>query len=365
MTDFTPNDHLFMTQALRLAEQGLYTSMPNPRVGCVIVNDGVVVGRGAHLKAGTPHAEVHALTQAGVEANGATAYVTLEPCSHHGRTPPCAEALINAGIIKVVIAMQDPNPLVSGQGIASLQAAGITVLTDLMAQQASDLNAGFIARMANSKPLVRSKIAASLDGKTALSNGVSQWITGAAARSDVQHWRARSCAVMTGIGTVLKDNPGLTVRELDIGRQPISVIVDSRLRIPLEAKLLKNEQVLIAFASDPEHKAEKLTAMGISLLCIPNDEGKVCLKRLLGHLASNEVNELMVEGGDGLNGALMALKLIDELVIYYAPKLMGSDAKGMFALPPLQTMQEAVSLDVIEVRQFGSDIRVLARCAAL
>lgn len=363
MTDFTPDDHLFMTQALRLAEQGLYTSMPNPRVGCIIVNDGAVVGEGAHLKAGTPHAEIHALKQAGNQATGATAYVTLEPCNHHGLTPPCAEALIKAGIAKVVIAMQDPNPLVSGQGIAAIQAAGITVLTGLMQQQAAALNAGFISRMANKLPFVRSKIAASLDGKTALNNGVSQWITGPAARSDVQHWRARSCAVMTGIGTVLKDNPSLTVRELDIERQPISIVVDSQLRIPLDAKLLNNPQVLVAFASDPENKAEALIAKGISLLCIPNDDGKVCLESLLSHLASEQVNEVMVEGGDGLNGALMALKCIDELVIYYAPKLMGSDAKGMFALPALQTMEEAIALDVIEVRQFGQDIRVLARCA--
>ena len=363
MTDFTPDDHLFMTQALRLAEQGLYTSMPNPRVGCVIVHDGGVVGEGAHLKAGTPHAEIHALNQAGSKAKGATAYVTLEPCNHHGLTPPCTEALIQADVAKVVIAMQDPNPLVSGQGIAAIQAAGITVLTGLMQQQALALNAGFISRMANSRPFVRSKIAASLDGKTALNNGVSQWITGAAARSDVQHWRARSCAVMTGIGTVLKDDPSLTVRELDIGRQPISIVVDSHLRIPLDAKLLKNELVLIAFSSDPENKAEALVAKGISLLCIPNDEGKVCLESLLSHQASEQVNEVMVEGGDGLNGALMALKCIDELVIYYAPKLMGSDAKGMFALPALQTMQEAIALEVIEVRQFGQDIRVRARCA--
>jgi diaminohydroxyphosphoribosylaminopyrimidine deaminase / 5-amino-6-(5-phosphoribosylamino)uracil reductase len=363
-TNFTPDDHIFMTQALRLAEQGLYTSMPNPRVGCVVVKDDVVVGEGTHLTAGTPHAEVHALKQAGVRAMGATVYVTLEPCSHHGRTPPCAEALIKAGVQKVVVAMQDPNPLVAGQGIALIQAAGISVLTGLMQKQALALNEGFIARMAKSTPFVRSKIAASLDGKTALSNGVSQWITGAAARSDVQHWRARSCAVMTGIGTVLKDDPSLTVRELDIGRQPISVVVDSHLRIPLDAKLLKNEQVLIAFATDPENKAEQLVAKGVSLLCIPNGEGKVSLTSLLRHLGSNEVNEVMVEGGEGLNGALMALKLIDELVIYYAPKLMGSDAKGMFAMPTLGTMQEVVSLNVIEVRQFGNDIRLLARSVA-
>ncbi|MFW5431331.1 MAG: bifunctional diaminohydroxyphosphoribosylaminopyrimidine deaminase/5-amino-6-(5-phosphoribosylamino)uracil reductase RibD [Methylophilaceae bacterium] len=362
MTEFTPDDHLYMTQALRLAEQGLYTSMPNPRVGCVIVKDGVVVGEGAHIKAGTPHAEVHALKQAGQKAKGATAYATLEPCSHHGCTAPCADALVKAGLDKVIIAMQDPNPLVSGQGIALIESAGITVQTGLMQPQAQALNTGFISRMTKQLPLVRSKIAASLDGKTALSNGESKWITSAAARSDVQHWRARSCAMMTGIGTILSDNPSLTVREHNIERQPVSVIVDSQLRIPLDAKVLQNPEVLIAFATDTANKAEQLAAIGISLLCIPNEQGKVCLQSLLSHLASNEVNEVMVEGGDGLNGALMALKCIDELVIYYAPKLMGSDGKGMFAIPTLQSMQDVVDLSVIEVRQFGDDIRVLARC---
>lgn len=361
MIDFTPEDHLYMTQALRLAEQGMYTSMPNPRVGCVIVNDGTVVGEGAHIKTGTPHAEVHALKQAEGKTKGATVYVTLEPCSHHGRTPPCTEALVNSGIIKVVIAMQDPNPLVAGKGIAHLEAAGMIVLTGLAQQQAQALNVGFISRMATQLPLVRSKIAASLDGKTALSNGESQWITGTAARADVQHWRARSCAILTGIGTILSDNPSLTVREQAIERQPMSVIVDSQLRVPLNAKVLQNPEVLIAFATDVDHKAEQLAGKGVSLLCIPNDEGKVCLETLLKHLASNEVNELMVEGGEGLNGALMSLQLIDELIIYYAPKLMGTDGKGMFGLPALTSMDGVVGLDVTEVRQFGQDIRILAR----
>jgi diaminohydroxyphosphoribosylaminopyrimidine deaminase / 5-amino-6-(5-phosphoribosylamino)uracil reductase len=363
MTDFTPDDYLYMTQALRLAEQGLNTTSPNPRVGCVIVKDGKVVGEGAHLKAGLPHAEVYALQQAGINAKGATVYVTLEPCGHHGRTPPCAEALVQAGVAKVIMAMQDPNPLVSGQGVTTIESANITVLTGLLQSQAQSLNPGFITRMTHRMPYVRSKIAASLDGKTALQNGVSQWITGSQARTDVQHWRARSCAVMTGIGTVLKDNPSLTVRELAIGRQPISVIVDSHLKIPLDAKLLNNEQVLIAFAKDAENKAERLTEMGVSLLCIPDSQGRVCLKGLLSHLASNDVNEVMVEGGEGLNGALMALKLIDELIIYYAPKLMGSDAKSMFAFTAIQSMQEAVSLNVLDVRQFGNDFRVIAKCA--
>lgn len=363
MTQFTPDDHLFMMQALRLAKQGLNTSMPNPRVGCLIVKDGKVIGEGAHLRAGTPHAEVHAIQQASVSTNGATAYVTLEPCSHHGRTPPCAEALINAGVTKVVIAMQDPNPLVSGQGVALLKAAGIEVLIGLMQQQAQALNPGFIKRMTQRMPYIRSKIATSLDGKTALSNGVSQWITSAASRTDVQHWRARSCAIMTGIGTVLQDNPSLTVRDLEIGRQPLCVIVDSQLRIPIEAKVLNNKHVLIAFATDVENKASQLTALGVELLCIPNEMGKVCLTSLLSHLASIEINELLVEAGEGLNGALMQLKQIDELVIYYAPKLMGNEGKSLFALPKLQTMAEAIDLNIVDVRQVGPDIRVLANCA--
>ncbi len=362
MTNFTPDDHQYMAQALRLAKLGLYSTMPNPRVGCVIVKNNQVVGEGAHLKAGTPHAEIHALTQAGEQAAGATAYVTLEPCSHHGKTPPCAEALINAAVAKVIIAMEDPNPLVAGKGIAALQAAGIEVNSGLMQQQAQVLNPGFISRMVNRRPYVRSKIAASLDGKTALANGVSQWITGAAARKDVQHWRAQSCAILTGIGTILKDNPSLTIRDLPIERQPISVVVDSDLRIPLSAKILQNPSVLIAFARDPDNKANALAERGVSLLSIPGDDGHVCLNSLLSHLASNEVNEVMVEGGELLNGSLMRLKMIDELIIYYAPKLMGGDSKNMFAFSSLQTMEDAVPINVTDIRMFGDDIRILARC---
>lgn len=367
MTDFAAFDHTFMAQALRLAERGLYTTMPNPRVGCVIVKDGIIVGEGAHVKAGEPHAEVLALRQAGECAKGATVYVTLEPCSHFGKTPPCADALVQADVAKVIAAMQDPNPLVAGQGLARLAAQGIEVASGLMQAQAEALNPGFISRMNKKMPFVRSKIAASLDGKTALSNGASQWITGEAARRDVQHWRARSCVIMTGIGTVLSDNPSLTVREIALERQPLRVVVDSQLRTPLNAKVLQNgranSQTLIAFAHDPDEKAEKLFEAGAELLCVPDEQGKVCLKTLLSHLAANEINEVLVEGGEGLNGALMAQKLIDELIIYYAPKIMGSDAKGMFATPSLTAMQQAVSLDILEVRQFGADIRLRAKLA--
>ena len=363
MSNFSPADHTFMAQALRIAERGLYTTMPNPRVACVIVKDGVIVGEGAHLKAGEPHAEVLALRQAGDKAEGATVYVTLEPCSHYGKTPPCADALVEAKVAKVIAAMQDPNPLVAGQGLARLAGQGIQTQSDLMQAQAEALNPGFISRMTRNLPFVRSKIAASLDGKTALSNGESQWITGDAARHDVQHWRAQSCAIMTGVGTVLSDNPSLTVREIELERQPLRVVVDSFLRTPVNAKVLQNGRTLIAFALDSEDKAESLFEAGAELLCIPNDAGKVCLKTLLSHLASNEINEVLVEGGEGLNGALMSQGLIDELLIYYAPKLMGSDAKGMFAMPPFTEMQQALNLQILDVRQFGADIRLRAKLA--
>ena len=363
MTHFSASDHSFMAHALRLAEQGLYISMPNPRVGCVIVKNGEIVGEGAHLKAGEPHAEVLALRQAGEQAKGATAYVTLEPCSHFGKTPPCADALVQAGVAKVIAAMQDPNPLVAGQGLARLSGQGIEVASGLMQAQVEALNLGFISRMIKNMPFVRSKIAASLDGKTALENGTSQWVTGEAARRDVQHWRARSCAIMTGVGTVLQDNPSLTVRDIALERQPLRVVVDSHLRTPVNAKVLQNGRTLIAFALDSEDKAEALFEAGVELLCIPNEADKVCLKTLLSHLASNEINEVMVEGGEGLNGAMLAQGLIDELLIYYAPKIMGSAAKSMFSMPPFANMNQALNLQVLDVRQFGDDIRMRAKLA--
>lgn len=362
---FTASDHIFMTRALGLAEQGLYTTMPNPRVGCVIVKNNEIVGEGAHLKAGEPHAEVLALRAAGERAHGATVYVTLEPCAHHGKTPPCAEALAQVKVAKVIAAMQDPNPLVAGNGLAYLQSHGIETAVGLMQTHAEALNPGFISRMTRNLPFVRSKIAASLDGRTALSNGESQWITGDAARLDVQHWRARSCAILTGVGTVLKDNPSLTVRGLEsagaLERQPLRVVVDSQLRTPLNSKVLQGGRTLIVFAIDAENRTEQIFETGAELLCIPNDAGKVCLKTLLSHLASNEINEVLVEGGEGLNGAMLAQNLIDEFVLYYAPKIMGSDAKGMFAMPPFTHMQQALNLQVLDVRQFGADIRIRAK----
>ena len=362
---FTADDHIFMTRALQLAELGLYTTMPNPRVGCVIVKDGpkgkIVIGEGAHLKVGEPHAEIHALKQAGAAAKGATVYVTLEPCNHIGRTPPCSEALFHAGVAKVVAAMQDPNPLVAGSGLAHLQSHGVEVASGLMQAQTEALNPGFISRMTQNKPFVRSKIAASLDGKTALNNGVSQWITSEPARLDVQHWRARSCAILTGIGTVLADNPSMTVRDIDISRQRLKVIVDSHLKTPIDAKILQGGNALIAFAQPNPQKEAQLLAAGAQLLFLPNSGGTVCLQTLLSHLAAYEINEVLVEAGEGLNGALLALSAVDELLIYYAPKLIGSGAKGLFALPAFTQMNQAIDLDLIEIRQIGKDLRLRAK----
>lgn len=365
---FTAADHDYMAQALRLAEQGLYSCMPNPRVGCVIVKDGVVIGQGAHLRAGEPHAEVHALRMAQQHAPtkiaGADVYVTLEPCSHHGRTPPCADALVQAGVGRVIAAMQDPNPLVAGRGLAHLAAHGIATASGLMQAQAGELNIGFIARMTQGRPWVRSKIAASLDGRTALANGTSKWISGEAARHDVQRWRARSSAILTGIDTVLADDPQLDVRDaalLASARQPLRVVVDSRLRISPAARVLQGGTTLIAYAGDPDAKAEALRQAGAELVLLPDGADRVCLKSLMQALAQREINELMVEAGQGLNGALLRHELIDELLLYYAPLLMGSAAKAMFALPELTQMQQRTELEILDLRAMGNDIRLRAR----
>lgn len=359
------SDDYFMQQALTLAQQGMYTTMPNPRVGSVVVRDGVIVGRGAHLRAGEPHAEVHALREAGDLAKGADVYVTLEPCSHQGRTPPCADALIAAGVKRVIVAMQDPNPKVAGSGLAKLAAAGIEVTSGLMEHEARALNPGFISRMTRGTPYVRSKIAASLDGRTALANGVSKWITGEVARHDVQAWRARSCAIMTGVCTVLLDDPQMQVRREDLvallaGRQPLRVVVDSRLRTPLNAAILQGGGTLLAYATDTEGKAGMLEAAGISTICLPNASGRVDLQRLLQHLATLEINEVLVEAGPGLNGALQEASLIDAYLLYYAPVLMGNDARGMLAMPGFTDMSQRITLDVQEVSAIGEDIRIQA-----
>jgi diaminohydroxyphosphoribosylaminopyrimidine deaminase / 5-amino-6-(5-phosphoribosylamino)uracil reductase len=363
---FSIADHTYMTLALRLAERGLYTTQPNPRVGSVIVKNHQIIGQGAHLKAGEPHAEVFALREAGANAEGADAYVTLEPCNHHGRTPPCVDALIKAGVKRVVVAMQDPNPLVAGNGIKRLQAHGIEVEVGLMEAESKSLNLGFISRMTSALPYVRCKIAASLDGRTALNNGKSLWITGEPARLDVQHWRAQSCAIVTGIGTVLTDNPTMNVRLANTSRQPLRVIVDSNLQTPIDCKVLNPEllvisPVLIAYAQDANHKASALTATGAQLLHLPNENGRVNLHDLLTNLATRGVNEVLLEAGQSLNGAFLQADLVDEFIFYYALKLMGADAKGMFAISELIEMQQATDLQVFDVRQIGQDIRVRAK----
>lgn len=350
----------WMTRALRLAARGLYTTTPNPRVGCVIVKHDQVVGEGAHLKAGEPHAEVHALQMAGDLARNATAYVTLEPCSHFGRTPPCADALVKAGVSRVVVAMQDPNPLVSGNGIARLRAQGIAVTVGICEAQARALNPGFILRMTQQRPYVRLKVAASLDGRTALANGASQWITSADARKDVHHWRAQSCAIVTGIGSILKDNAALTVRDVMTTRQPLRVIMDSQLCIPVDAKVLQDGHAIVAYAQGEAAKLEMLQVMGVRTWHLPNAQGQVDTAALIQALAALPCNEVLVEAGATLNGAFLQSGQVDELLLYYAPKLMGSPAHGMFVLPEFTQMAEVHALQILDIRQLGHDIRIQA-----
>lgn len=360
---FTAADHRWMAEALQLAERGLWTTSPNPRVGCVLVApSGEVVGTGWHEKAGGPHAEIHALRAARDRARGATAYVTLEPCSHHGRTPPCAEALIAAGVARVVAAMTDPNPLVAGHGLASLQAAGIETACGLLESEAHELNIGFVSRMTRGRPWLRLKAAASLDGKTALNNGVSQWITSPDARRDGQRWRARACAVLTGIGTVRGDDPQLNVREVDTPRQPLRVIVDSRLETPPTARILQGGgPVLVAGAVADAVKMAALQAAGAEVVILPNAEGKVDLAELLVELSRRGVNEVHAEAGFKLNGSLLRAGLVDELLLYLAPCLLGHAAAGLFNLPELESLDGKQQLHIRDLRQIGADIRLLAR----
>jgi diaminohydroxyphosphoribosylaminopyrimidine deaminase/5-amino-6-(5-phosphoribosylamino)uracil reductase len=356
----TAQDSRWMAQALRLAELGLYGTSPNPRVGCVLVADGEMVGSGWHRRAGEPHAEALALREAGAKARGATAYVTLEPCSHHGRTPPCADALIAAGVARVVVAMQDPNPQVAGAGIARLIAAGIAVETGLMEAAARELNQGFVARMTRGRPWLRSKIAMSLDGRTALANGVSQWITGEAARKDVQHWRARSCAVLTGIDTVLADDARLTVREAETDRQPLRVVLDSRLRMPLSSRVLQGGKVLIYTTVHDAQKVDALGKAGAEVSVIASEGGRVDLSVALTDLARRGCNEVLVEAGSVLNGALLRAGLVDELLLYMAPQLLGDMARGAAALGELTALEQRLDLEWRDVRQVGRDLRITA-----
>ena len=358
---FSTADHDFMALALRLARRGLYSTTPNPRVGCVIVKDGVVVGEGWHQRAGEAHAEVHALNAAGSSARGATAYATLEPCSHHGRTPPCAEALIDAGVARVVAAMQDPNPQVAGRGLARLAAAGVVAECGLLEAEARELNVGFVSRMSRGRPWVRLKLAASLDGKTALHNGVSQWITGPAARQDGHRWRAQACAILSGIGTVRGDDPQLNVRGVATDRQPLKVVVDSRLELSPQARVLEGGPLLLVTAAANGEKSETLRWRGAEVICLPNATGQVDLPVLLNELGRRGINELHVEGGFRLNGALLSAGRVDELLLYVAPCLVGDKARGMFDLPELASLDAKQRLTVHDMRMIGNDLRIIAR----
>lgn len=359
-SEFSAADHEYMAQALRLAEKGLFGTSPNPRVGCVIVRNGEVVGEGWHERAGTPHAEVHALRAAGSLAREATVYVTLEPCSHHGRTPPCADALIAAGVARVVVAMQDPNPLVAGQGLVRLKATGIQVDSGLLEHAAQELNIGFVSRMTRKRPWVRLKTASSLDGKTALNNGTSFWITGPAARQDVHRLRARSCAILTGIGTVLADDPRMDVREVETTRQPLRIVVDSQLRTPVAAKMLASGKTLIVGAVNNQAKIAQLEGAGAEVIILPDATGQVDLVRLIAELAEREINEVMIEAGCTLNGALLNAGLIDEWVMYTAPVLLGNKARGLFDLPELTEMSQRREVSIRDVAMVGKDIRIRA-----
>jgi len=361
-----------MSRALQLARRGLYSTHPNPRVGCVVTSaDGEMVGEGFHLRAGEPHAEVHALRQAGERAQGATAYVSLEPCSHQGRTPPCVDALIAAGVRRVVAAMQDPNPQVAGSGLKRLAAAGIEVHCGLLEDEARALNAGFIKRMEQGLPFVRVKLAMSLDGRTAMQNGQSQWITGAAARAAVQRLRAQSSVVLSGADTVLADNARLTVRpaemevdealaQLAASRPPLRVLLDSRLRVPLSAPFYQAGNALAVCHQASAEVQEKFQAAGHELLVVADDNGHIDLQKLLRLLAERGANEVLVEAGATLSGAFTRAGLVDEYQLFIAPKLLGSTARPLLDLP-LERLVEAHALEILDIRAFGEDWRLIAR----
>jgi diaminohydroxyphosphoribosylaminopyrimidine deaminase/5-amino-6-(5-phosphoribosylamino)uracil reductase len=366
-------DRKFMHRALELARHGLFSTDPNPRVGCVMVNDGVVVGEAWHEQAGAPHAEVNALVAAGDRARGATAYVSLEPCRHRGRTGPCTQRLVDAGVRRVVAAMVDPNPEMAGRGLAELEAAGIQVASGVLEQGARALNPGFVMRHTQGRPFVRIKLAASLDGRTAMASGESKWITGSAARRDVQRLRARSSAVLTGIGTVLADDPALTVRAAELAgddqlvlpdtapRQPLRVVLDDGLRTPADAGLLAQPgATLIVTTSDDPKRGRPLQDAGAEVLVLPARDGRVALPELLAELASREANEVLVEAGATLAGAFVADHLVDEIVVYLAPVLLGNDARGLFALPHIQRMNQRVPLEIVDVQPVGKDWRITA-----
>jgi diaminohydroxyphosphoribosylaminopyrimidine deaminase/5-amino-6-(5-phosphoribosylamino)uracil reductase len=362
---FSDFDRFAMQRALTLAARGLESTDPNPRVGCVIARNGRIVGEGWHERAGLPHAEVRALEAAGAQAAGATAYVTLEPCSHHGRTPPCVAALSAARIARVVYAIADPNPRVNGQGAEALRAAGISVEAGLNAAEARELNAGFVSRMLRGRPLLRLKLAMSLDGRTALAAGESRWITGVEAREDVQRWRARSSAILTGVGTVLTDDPRLDVRLPAEGaqerRQPLKVVLDSRLRTPPGARLFESggEVVILTGAGRADDaRVAALGARGARVESLPLERGWLSLAAVANRLGELEANEVLVETGPTLAGELLREGLVDELLLYVAPKLLGPDARALIALPPLASLADAPAFTLLETQPIGADLRL-------
>lgn len=368
----SPIHQEYMARAIRLAKQGLYTTHPNPRVGCVIVKDGQTIGEGFHKRAGEGHAEVQALANLTTEAKGATVYVTLEPCSHFGRTPPCAQALINAGVGTVVYGMEDPNPEVSGNGLRMLREAGVEVIGPIMESECRALNPGFIKRMEEGLPYVRVKLAMSVDGRTAMESGESQWITGTEARHDVQRLRAQSSAIVTGIGSVIIDNPSMTVRiddndqEVDtkMVRQPLRVIMDTALSVPPEAKILYPTNEVVVFCDEEEMEPEHLATLQkkkVDVRFLPlAEDGRLDLVEAMGQLADQGINEVLVETGAVLAGAFLDAGLVDELVIYMAPKLLGSEARPLLNLP-LEQMSEAVDLELLDMRKVGQDIKFIYR----
>ena len=358
-----------MHEALALAQHAVGLSDPNPRVGCVITStDGRVIGRGHTQQAGGPHAEVMALRDVlarGESAEGATAHVTLEPCSHHGRTPPCCDALIEAGIARVVISVQDPNPLVAGRGATRLRAAGIAVEEGALADESRELNIGFFSRMQRGRPWVRMKAAITLDGRTALDNGVSQWITGVAARTDGHAFRKRAGAVLTGVGTVLEDNPRLDVRLVETARQPLRVIVDSRLDTPPASRIFDAPGAVQLYAAQPEeHRSAALLARGAQITLVPGPSGKVDLAAMLLDLGRQGINELHVEAGHKLNGSFVREGLVDEFLIYVAPKLVGT-GRELAAFGPLARLEDGLALRFVSVTPVGDDLRIIARPATI
>jgi len=360
-THWTEADGLAMARALQLAQRGLYSTDPNPRVGCVLLRDGATVGEGWHERAGGPHAEVAALTAAGAAARGSTAYVTLEPCNQYGRTPPCSLALIEAGVARVVYAIDDPNPEVAGAGAARLREHGIAVDSGLMAADAEALNAGFLKRWRSGRPFVRVKLAASLDGRTALANGESRWITSKAARADVQHFRARSSVVLTGIGTVLADDPAMNVRIEESKRQPLRVVLDSALRTPPEARLIHRQGGVLLIASrDDAQKRQLLERKGVEIVIVQEKAGHPDLGAVLDLLGKRGANEVWVEAGAELAGAFVRERLFDELVIYLAPTLLGPDARPLLQLPALAALEDRPKLRFTECVAAGDDLRITA-----